>query len=297
MRIDDTIIFMNTLRRKLLPFLLVLLLIVDIVIWYVYLYEDRQGILTVSFLDVGQGDAIFIDAPNGNQLLLDGGVGSAVLRQLSTVTPFYDRTIDVLVASHADQDHIGGFPNVLRRFNVATVIEGGTRSDTAVYESLEGEVDAENSTHLIARAGEKIILDKKRGVIFTTLFPDRDVSGLETNTGSIVGILSYGNICFMLTGDSPIAIEEYMVSLYGNKLHCQVLKVGHHGSKTSSSQKFVAAVAPSYAVISAGKDNKYGHPNQETLDTLTKFGVDILRTDELGTITFATNGVELWKRK
>lgn len=274
-----------------------LLVAADIIIWYVLIHEDRRGILTVSFLDIGQGDAIFIDAPNGSQLLLDGGAGSVVLRQLGGVMSFYDRSIDVLLASHADADHIGGLLDVLKRFSVAAMIEGGTHSETSAYAALEQGVASERAAHRILHAGDKIILDGERGVVLKILFPDRDAIDFETNTGSIVAELTYGTVCFMLTGDSPQAIEEYLVSLYGDKLHCQVLKAGHHGSKTSSSEEFVSAVSPTYGIISAGKDNKYGHPNQETLDTLNKFGAEILRTDELGTISFITDGISLWKRK
>ena len=141
------------------------------------------------------------------------------------------------------------------------------------------------------------MLDEKRGITLDVLFPDRDVSGLDTNDGSLVTRLSYGEICFLLMGDAPRGVEEYLTHLYGDYLHCAVLKVGHHGSRTSSSEFFVQKVAPQYAVISDGKDNSYGHPHQETLDTLKEFGVNVLRTDTLGTITFETDGVELWKRK
>ena len=134
-------------------------------------------------------------------------------------------------------------------------------------------------------------MDLGDGAILQILFPDRDPSGMETNTSSIVARLVYGQNEFLFTGDSPQAIEKYLIALGG--LQSDVLKAGHHGSKTSSSAEFVSAVAPEYAVISVGKDNRYGHPNQETLDTFTNFGSQILCTDQSGRIIFKSDGVNL----
>jgi competence protein ComEC len=175
-------------------------------------------------------------------------------------------------------------------------VEPGTVSTTAIYAALRDAVKAEGLTPILPKAGDRFVLDRERGVSFEVLFPDRDVSGLSTNDGSLVGKLSYGNVCAILTGDTTKGIEEYLVHFYGNILHCQLLKVAHHGSKTSSSPSFVAAVSPTYAAISDGKNNKYGHPHKETLDTLNNLGVKILRTDEIGTIIFQTDGRDLWHK-
>ena len=287
---------MKNWRKHLPLFFLALLLAVDIFAWYVLVNEDRRGLLTVSFLDVGQGDAIFIEAPNGNQLLLDGGPDASVLRELGKKMPFYDRSIDVLAVSHSDQDHIAGLPDVLARFSVALVIEGGTMSSTSAYEALEHARADEGSRFVLARAGDRIVLDEERGVVLSVLFPDRDASQFETNTGSIVAELVYGDTCFLLTGDSPTAIEEYLVELYNDALECDVLKAGHHGSRTSSSPEFVKAVSPTYAVISAGKENRYGHPHKEVLDILNAAGVKVLRTDEHGVVTFVSDGKDIMLR-
>lgn len=274
--------------------MLVSVLVFDLFIWFVLLHEDRREILTVAFLDVGQGDSVFIESPNGIQLLIDGGSNASVLRALSEVTPFYDRSIDVLLATHADQDHIGGLSDVLSRFAVATVIQGGTTSDTSAYRAFERGTDNERADSRIVHAGDMVILDEGRNIVLDILFPDRDASGFETNTGSIVARLSYGEVCFIFTGDSPIAVERYLIDVYSDSLRCAVLKVGHHGSKTSSSLEFVTVVSPKYSVISAGKDNKYGHPHSEVLDIFNDAHAEVLRTDELGTITFETDGRQLW---
>lgn len=257
--------------------------------------EDRGGILTVAFLNIGQGDSIFIEAPSGNQVLIDGGPGKSVLRELSKVMPFYDRSIDVVLASHADQDHVGGLPDVLKNYHVDLFMEPGVPGESSSYRELQEMTGSGSSTaqvnvkKVLARKG--MTVDLGDGAILQILFPDRDPAGMETNMSSIVAKLVYGENEFMLTGDSPQAIEKYLVSLGG--LASDVLKVGHHGSKTSTSAEFVDAVAPEYAVISVGKDNKYGHPNQETLDNLNSFGVKVLRTDELGTIIFRSDGATL----
>ena len=280
---------MKTLRLRLV--ILVILLLGAAFSVYAASREDRGGILTVAFLDIGQGDAIFIDAPSGNQMLIDGGPGKSVLRELSKVMPFYDRSIDVVIATHADQDHVGGLPNVLKNYKVNIFMEPGLSGPSSSYEELEKMVgnNKSNIKKILARRG--MVVDLGDGAILQILFPVIDPPGTNTNMSSIVAKLVYGENEFMLTGDSPIAIEDYLVSLGG--LQSDVLKAGHHGSKTSSSDEFVRAVAPQHTVISAGKNNRYTHPHQEVLDILNNFGIKILRTDELGIIVFKSDGTNL----
>ncbi|MEK7642444.1 MAG: MBL fold metallo-hydrolase, partial [Patescibacteria group bacterium] len=254
--------------------LLIVLFLGSIVSLYALFKEARSNILTVTFLNIGQGDAVFIEAPSGNQMLIDSGPGRSILRELSKVMPFYDRSIDVVLATHPDADHIGGLPDVLGRYKIDWFVESGVESDTGLYQELESRImnyELSNKTKkILARRG--MVVDLGGGAILQILFPDRDPRGMETNTASIVARLVYGESEFLLTGDSPINIESYLVSLDCLKcplaLHSDVLKAGHHGSKTSTSQRFVSLVSPQYVVISAGKDNKYGHPHQEVLDTL-----------------------------
>jgi competence protein ComEC len=279
---------MQTFRNHSNVIILVVFLLLNTVIWYAVFVETRGDILKIVFLDVGQGDSIFIEAPNGNQMLVDGGPNKQVLRALGNVMPFYDHTIDVVVATHPDQDHISGLIDVLNRFSVAAVFESGVHASTNAYQTLEKTIADKKIPRILARRGTRVVLDED--VFLNILFPDRDVSNMETNTGSIVAELHYGNTNVMLTGDSPQSIEKYLVSLDGKALKSDVLKPGHHGSKTSSSQEFVAAVAPQYAVISSGKNNRYGHPHKEILDTLKQFGISILRTDINGTVIFQSDG-------
>lgn len=261
---------------------------------YVVARETREGELMVAFLNIGQGDAIFIESPTGRQVLLDGGAGRSVLRELGKMLPFYDKSIDLVVASHPDTDHIGGLVDVFDRYKVDLFMESGVEADNSSYKVLKERLKKEGSKQILARRG--MLVELGGGARLEILFPDRDPAGLETNTASIVARLVYGESEFLLTGDSPIAIEKYLISLedaHQGKLKSDVLKVGHHGSRTSTSEAFVEAVSPQYAIISAGKNNSYHHPHQEVLDTLNKSNIKILRTDLSGRIVFKSNGVNL----
>ena len=272
---------------------LAIFIFINIFIWSAVARADRHGVLTVAFLNVGQGDAMYIEAPNGNQMLLDGGPPSgAVLRELGRVMPFWDRSLDVVLATHPDQDHVGGLPSVLSRMDVLNVVTTENTSDTGAYGAFEKMILEKRPTRVIARAGEKIILDE--GVVVEILFPNKNTAGWEANTASIVARLSYGNKSFIFTGDSPHSVEKYLVGKNGGALHSTVLKLGHHGSRTSSSKIFLSAVDPEYAVISAGKDNKYGHPHREVTDMLTELKIPSISTADRGTIIFKTDGEELY---
>lgn len=281
---------MEHLRKHARFYILGTLFAATIFIWYSALHEDRGGILTVAFLDIGQGDAIFIEAPNGNQLLIDGGPPKVVLSALRKVMPFYDRFIDMIMVTNPDKDHMAGFIDVLESYKVGAVVEPGTSGASAEYKVFEKAVRDESAEKILARRGQTIWLDKKHGVGFQVLFPDRDISGVGTNDGSIVGRLFYGDTSVMFTGDSPQSVEQYLVSLDGKSLKSDVLKVGHHGSRTSTSEEFVGFVSPATAVISNGKGNSYGHPHKETLDTLDKFSVKVFRTDKSGTVIMKSDG-------
>ncbi len=264
-----------------------ILLIVTTLVWS-KLFDLEEGVLTVAFLDIGQGDAIFIETPSGNQVLIDGGKGRAVLRELGKLMSFYDRSIDVVLATHPDMDHIGGLPDVFKRYDVDLFIESGVEDGGADSDALEVAIKNKELNTVTAKQGMNFMLDD--GVFFQIFFPDRDASNLEANTGSIVVKLIYGETSFMLTGDSPAGIETYLSSIYGEALKSDVLKLGHHGSKTSSSDIFLGFVDPEYAVISASCDNQYGHPHKEVLEKLERFDIKKLSTCENGTIVFKSDG-------
>ncbi len=263
---------------------------------YLFLGEPKQaGELRVSVLDVGQGDAILVEGPTGTQMLIDGGLGQAVLRELAAVMGPTDRTIDLVVESHPDADHIGGLPSVFDRYQVSYFLEPGIHTDSPVYAALEDAVDHEPGVHwLAARRGMRI--DLGGGAHADVLFPDRDPSGMDTNDGSIVMRVEYGETSFMLTGDMPSDVEEWLVTLDGKNLESDVLKAGHHGSKTSTGDAWLAAVSPSIVAISAGEGNSYGHPHADVVERIEQEEIEIVSTITEGTITFVSDGVNI-KRK
>lgn len=276
--------------------ILLSLLLLNVVVW-VGVYEARpSNVLKVVFLNIGQGDAIYIRAPSGNDMTIDAGPRDrSVLRELGAVMPWSDRDIDVALATHADSDHIGGLPDILERFHVGALIETGNPSLTNHVDEL---VDADAKAHdvPVVLAHRGTVVDLGDGVKFTILFPDKDVRGWDTNDSSIVGILSYGSRKFLFTGDSPAKIEHYLVGLAavkGESLHADVLKPGHHGSKTATSQEYLDAVAPKYAVISAGKNNRYGHPAPIVMDRLAAANVQTFITFRDGRVEFDTDGTNL----
>ena len=280
-----------TPSRRLTLLSIVVLLFVTGVIWVAVLQEERTGQLSVSFLDVGQGDAIFIKSPTGKQILIDGGPGSAVLRQLPRTMPWYDRSIDMIVGTHADMDHISGLIELLPRYRVETALVPSTKGTSGAWKTYLDELQTEEQSGaqvLLAQRGERI--DIGGGAYLRVLFPDRELPNIETNTGCIVTQLVYGSTAFMLPCDSPSAIENYLALIDGTNLKSDVLKAGHHGSKTSSSPLFVGLVNPRYVVFSRGCDNTYGHPSPETDATFERFAIPILDTCTEGTITFVSVG-------
>ena len=251
----------------------------------------EEGLLCVIFFDVGQGDAIYIESPTGAQVLIDGGRDGDVLQNLASELGYFDRTIDVVLATHPDMDHIAGLVDVLERYEVGTIIVSGNEGDTPVADAFTAASESEHAEIVTARRGQRI--DLGGGAVLEILFPDYDVSDVESNIASIVAQLSYGETEFLFTGDSPKSIEEYLVLTEGENLQSDVLKAGHHGSRTSTSELFLGEVSPEYAVISAGKDNSYGHPHVEVTDLLFNYGVVTKNTAKEGSIVFVSDGVSL----
>ena len=280
-----------SVRKIQVGFLVILVLLCGFV-WYRVFCAPRN-MLTVAFLNVGQGDAIYIQAPNGNSVLIDGGPPDGkVLSELGAVMSFFDRDIDVVIATHPDQDHIGGLPEVFSRYHVGALFESGLVSENGVYTAMEKEAEKDGTQKFLARGGEKIRL--AQNVILEILYPDKNFPPrADTNSTSVVVKLTYGNELFLFTGDLPREQENELVQKYGTALHVSVLKFGHHGSKTSTSPEFLADVSPEYGVVSVGAENKYGHPNKETLDLAEQDQVKVLRTDADGRIVFETNGMNL----
>lgn len=253
--------------------------------------RDEQT-LTVSFLDVGQGDAVLVESPTGTQVLIDGGAGPQILPALAWVLPRFDRTLDLVVATHPDTDHVGGLVDVLHSYRVSAVLTTENESDAPAARAFVEAVAAEASVRFVARTGQ--VYDLGGGAQLSVLYPAYNPAALESNVASIILRVTYGGTSFLLTGDAPIRIEDYLVSQYGSSLMSTVLKAGHHGSKTSSGELFVATVAPALGIISAGADNRYGHPHQVVVDIFTEHGVPLRYTSTEGTITLTSDGTRVW---
>jgi competence protein ComEC len=238
--------------------------------------------------------SVFIESPTGVKVLVDGGPNNNLIHELPAVMPWWDKHIDAIIITNSDSDHYSGFISLLENYKVDVIIESGYRSTSPTYLLLEKEISDKKIPEILARRGE--VIDLGGGAQIKILFPDRDVSGLASNDASIVSRLTYGEMSVLLQGDSPIKIEDYLIALDGSNLQSTVLKVGHHGSKTSSSDEFVKTVAPQIAVISAEKGNSYGFPHKETIDTLNKYKVQILGTYDLGRIILYSDGKTFVKK-
>lgn len=246
--------------------------------------------LHVAFLDIGQGDAIWIQAPNGRELLIDSGPDQSVLESIGKEKSFFDNTIDMVLATHSDKDHIGGFPYIFDRYQIPLVIESEISSPTIIDKTFTQRIISESSNRLLVRTGERIVLDPRYGIVVDILFPDQNTTGWETNEASVIIKITYGSTSFLLTGDSPSEVEQFLVKTYGEQLKSDVLKLGHHGSKTSSSAEFLETVQPSIAIVSAGLGNKYGHPHEEVIEKTEDVHAQILETAQLGTINCYSDG-------
>lgn len=250
--------------------------------------------LSVRFLDVGQGDAIHIQTPDGYELLIDGGPTASVLRALAEGRSFFDTQLDVVLATHPDADHIGGLVDVLQRYQVATIVQTSNINDTPASSAYNYAVKQEQAQIVQAQAGQIIQLGASTTV--RILAPSGDPTQWRSNAASIVVQVSYGAIDFLLSGDAPLETEEYLVALYGDSLRSEVLKLGHHGSKTSSSAIFLDTVQPDYAVVSAELNGRYGHPHAQVIERVQERDIQIASTAQAGTIEFLTDGRQVWQK-
>ncbi len=272
----------NSVKKYGLFFLAFFLLF--IVIFLVCLdWQNSHKQFTFAMLDVGQGDALFVESPAGTQVMFDTGPTHSVMGPLQKVMSPFDKTIDAIVITNPDADHLGGAMDILKNYKVGTVFESGALTDSKTYQNFKAELKRQNIPDILAKRGMR--LNMGGGVSIDILFPDRDVAAWATNDGSVVARLIYGSTSIMLTGDAPIKTEKIILTENSaEQLKSTILKVGHHGSRTSTSFQFAKAISPQYALISDGKDNNYGHPHEETLATLAQIGAKIMRTDMLGSI-------------
>lgn len=250
----------------------------------VYALVGDEGELRVSFIDVGQGDSEFIELPNGETLLIDAGTNETGADVVNYIESLGYSSIDYVVGTHPHEDHIGGLDDVIRTFDVESVYMPKVTADTKTFEDVLDAVDEKGLTINTAKAGVTLVDGDRLSVkMLAPVLDEYD----NTNDYSAVIKVVYGDTSFLFTGDA----EEYAESLITGDVDSDVLKVGHHGSSTSTGEAFLERVSPSYAVISCGLGNSYGHPHTETIEKLG--GIPVFRTDEMGTIVATSDGSEI----
>ena len=239
----------------------------------------------IHVIDVGQGDSILVMTPNGN-MLIDTGESTAREALVSYLESVNVTSFEYVVFTHPDSDHIGNADYVVQNYTIKNIIMPDKVSTTKTYERMIDAIENSQATVIKAEPGYEFYLG---ALLNTILAPNDDYD--DPNDASVVIKSTFGDTSIMLTGDAEKESEADMVKLYSKDvLDCDVLKVGHHGSRTSTSQAFLDAVDPTIALISCGEGNKYGHPLPETLQRLEKKGIKIYRTDKDGSIVLRTDG-------
>lgn len=280
-------------NRKIIFIICIISLLLLGCIFYFYYNQKNPHKFQVTFFNVGQGDAALIQFGNGQKMLIDCGADRKILAKLGQALPFYDRTIDYILATHPDLDHYGGCVDVLKNYKVKEIITNGRKKEYDPYWRIWYEA-VKNEGAII-----KIIDNPQEWVIASStlefLSPDKtldlDINADDSNNYSIVFKLKNDRISFLFTGDMEDPLEYALAHKYCSvsstvcpALQADVLKVGHHGSDSSSGEDFLKFVDPQTAIISAGKNNRYGHPSRRVLKKLERTGAEILRTDEKGDI-------------
>lgn len=254
-----------------------------------FFYQPNKN-LEVDFLDVGQGDAALIKTPEGQNILIDGGQDKSVIKRLAKVMPFYDKQIDIMILTHGHDDHVTGLVDVLKRYRVKQILYTGAAHTGPNYLKWLELVNEKKIKMTIIDRQQTVTLGQNCDleIIFPlTSFLEKGVENL--NNTSIAVKLIYGQNKFLFMGDLEEIAEQDLLSS-GLDLQADVIKVGHHGSDTSSGQEFINLVEPKYAVISVGADNDFGHPSLRVINRWLRAGAEILRTDKLGTIKMASDG-------
>ena len=239
--------------------------------------------LRVSFIDVGQGDSEFIELPNGETMLIDAGTNETGKNVVDYIKSLGYTSINYVVGTHPHEDHIGGLDDVIKTFDIGSIYMPKITADTKTFEDVLDAAESKNLMINTAKSGVSIMDTEDLSVKF--LAPTLDSYENTSDYSAVVKVV-YGDTSYLFTGDA----EEFSESLITDDVNADVLKVGHHGSSTSTSTEYLKKVSPSSAVISCGKDNSYSHPHSETLQKLADIGTAVYRTDELGTIVSVSDG-------
>lgn len=250
-----------------------------------------DGKLYVRIFDIGQGDAILIRTPSGDDILIDGGPDDRIVEKLGDALPPNDRDIELMVVTHPHADHMVGLVEVLRRYEVRRIWTSGAANNTASFRALENAIQAEGAAVEVARTGTRLMFGSTTiDVVYPsegTTLPD------DPNDQSVVFMLTDGAVRLLFTGDATERVEKELLARASSTLRAVFLKVAHHGSRYSTSREFLEAVSPALAAISVGEKNTYGHPSYRTLRRLREAGVAVYRTDESGDLSFTVDGTSV----
>ena len=248
--------------------------------------QKENELLKIHFLNVGQGDAALIELPGGASVLIDGGPSTkTLLQELSNALSPFDRSIDLISSSHPQQDHIGGLPEIFKRFKTSAYISNTDTNTIGAFKALQNTLREQHIPNLALTRGDKI---KHKESIITVLYPTR-VQDEDLNENSLVLLVESASTTALFTGDIGFKTEKHIL-LQLSKIglpKIDILKVPHHGSKYSTSNNFIQAIQPKIAIIQVGK-NRFGHPTKETLSRLKN--AKTYRNDKDGTITLTSNG-------
>lgn len=273
--------------------LLTLALILAALGLLVIVQTQSLGKLRLVFCDVGQGDGMLLITPSGKDIVVDGGPGTKIVDCLGENLPFWDRTIEMVVLTHPQKDHMEGLLSVLSRYKVKMIATTGVENETELFKAWQTAIKAEGARIYTPKAGDRLVLDSVRGQTSSmdVLWPTSEkleiwkLAGLsELNKSSVVLRLEMDGVCAYLTSDIP---NEILVGLIDRS--CQVLKISHHGSKTGTNQEILDSIDPKVAIIQVGK-NSFGHPHKEVLEMLGSKGVKIYRNDINGVIELKSDG-------
>ena len=246
--------------------------------------------LHVKVLSVGQGDSIFIRTPSGYKILVDGGPDDKVLPLLGEELPFYDKSLDLVVATHPQADHIGGLVDVVKRYNVKNIWTSYSESQTQVYSQWRQVLGENNLKTTSVFAGDKMIFPD--GLELSVVWPRGKSSYTDSNTTAVVIQIDYKEFEGLLSSDADQQVQPYESGVSD----IEFLKVPHHGSKTALKKEYLAKLSPQISVISAGEKNRYGHPNKLLLDMLQNAGTKVFRTDQQGSVEIVSDGTNWYTR-
>jgi competence protein ComEC len=257
-------------------------------------YNLPDGNLHIFFLDVGQGDSIFIQTPTNQKILIDGGPDERVLSYLGRVLPFYDRTLDLVVLTHPHADHVAGLIEVVRRYQVNMVLANKTEYLTPEMKAFWEAVQKKRIKIRQLTMGEQIKLESIKLDCFWPPGGRVETSSSNPNLDSIVLLLNYGDFSALFTGDAEEVVQQQLILLNKMAPKTTILKVPHQGAEDCCDEEFIKLLKPQLAVVSVGCQNRFGHPSLETINKLESLNIKVLRTDQEGTIEVVSDGKSWW---